>query len=399
MTVADLSRCALRHRRAAHAVPVREADRRPAGWLCEHGRVEQLPSRARCSPRATRPTCFYVLLERHGRAVAPGRRRRRRDQPDRAARRRTPGAWQAYLGDRVPQTYNELDAGRSSRRRFFVLDGRGLRRADARVVPDGGAPAGGPVLRQPEPPAGDRPAGAAARARLAVGRADPRAEQPGRGRGPGDRGAARAGRRDAAQAGADRRRARWDRASAGDADRAAGGGGRAGRRRRRRCPRWRPPTARTSSATGSTTTASPAAGTSRRRSSQAGLDVDWLDQVAAAVGRRRRSRAPCAGSTTRVETELLMNEIEDSTTRISDAGRRGQAVLAAGPRAVPGRRRARAARQHAGDAQRQDRHGIKVVKDYDRSLPQIPAYAAELNQVWTNLIDNAVAGDGRRRAR
>ena len=29
----------------------------------------------------------------------------------------------------------------------------------------------------------------------------------------------------------------------------------------------------------------------------------------------------------------------------------------------------------------------------------IPAYAAELNQVWTNLIDNAVAGDGRRRAR
>src|SRR5207244_3651995 len=35
--------------------------------------------------------------------------------------------------------------------------------------------------------------------------------------------------------------------------------------------------------------------------------------------------------------------------------------------------------------------GIKVVKEYDRSLPQIPAYAAELNQVWTNLIDNAVS--------
>ena len=33
---------------------------------------------------------------------------------------------------------------------------------------------------------------------------------------------------------------------------------------------------------------------------------------------------------------------------------------------------------------------IKVVKDYDRSLPPLPAYAAELNQVWTNLIDNAV---------
>jgi signal transduction histidine kinase len=33
--------------------------------------------------------------------------------------------------------------------------------------------------------------------------------------------------------------------------------------------------------------------------------------------------------------------------------------------------------------------GIHVVKDYDRTLPTIPAYPAELNQVWTNLIDNA----------
>jgi nitrogen-specific signal transduction histidine kinase len=34
--------------------------------------------------------------------------------------------------------------------------------------------------------------------------------------------------------------------------------------------------------------------------------------------------------------------------------------------------------------------GIEVVRDYDRSLPRLPAYAGELNQVWTNLIDNAV---------
>ncbi len=38
---------------------------------------------------------------------------------------------------------------------------------------------------------------------------------------------------------------------------------------------------------------------------------------------------------------------------------------------------------------------IKVVREYDRSLPQIVAYPAELNQVWTNLIDNAIdAMDG-----
>jgi PAS domain S-box-containing protein len=41
------------------------------------------------------------------------------------------------------------------------------------------------------------------------------------------------------------------------------------------------------------------------------------------------------------------------------------------------------------------RDGVKVVRDYDRSIPNILALASELNQVWTNLIDNAVdAMDG-----
>jgi len=33
---------------------------------------------------------------------------------------------------------------------------------------------------------------------------------------------------------------------------------------------------------------------------------------------------------------------------------------------------------------------VAVVREYDRSLPRICAYGSELNQVWTNLIDNAV---------
>jgi signal transduction histidine kinase len=33
--------------------------------------------------------------------------------------------------------------------------------------------------------------------------------------------------------------------------------------------------------------------------------------------------------------------------------------------------------------------GIDVVRDYDRTLPRMQVHAAELNQVWTNLIDNA----------
>ena len=37
---------------------------------------------------------------------------------------------------------------------------------------------------------------------------------------------------------------------------------------------------------------------------------------------------------------------------------------------------------------------IEVVLDYDRSLPRISAYPGELNQVWTNLIDNAADAMG-----
>jgi signal transduction histidine kinase len=37
---------------------------------------------------------------------------------------------------------------------------------------------------------------------------------------------------------------------------------------------------------------------------------------------------------------------------------------------------------------------IKVIRDYDRGLPHVLAYAGELNQVWTNLIDNAIDAMG-----
>jgi signal transduction histidine kinase len=33
---------------------------------------------------------------------------------------------------------------------------------------------------------------------------------------------------------------------------------------------------------------------------------------------------------------------------------------------------------------------IDVVREYDRTLPRVCAYGSELNQVWTNLIDNAI---------
>src|SRR5580692_8675629 len=125
----------------------------------------------------------------------------------------------------------------------------------------------------------------------------------------------------------------------------------------------------------------------------AGLDIDWLDHVEAAVDPETLESALRWLNYT-VDTELLMNEIEDSTTRVSTL--------------------VGAAKQYSqldrAPYQVIDVHelldstllmlsgkfppGITVVKDYDRGVPQIPAYAGELNQVWTNLIDNAVSAMG-----
>ena len=36
------------------------------------------------------------------------------------------------------------------------------------------------------------------------------------------------------------------------------------------------------------------------------------------------------------------------------------------------------------------KHGVEIVRNYDPDLPRIDSFGSELNQVWTNLIDNAV---------
>jgi signal transduction histidine kinase len=46
--------------------------------------------------------------------------------------------------------------------------------------------------------------------------------------------------------------------------------------------------------------------------------------------------------------------------------------------------------------------GVNVVRDYDENLPKICAYGGELNQIWTNLISNAIEamqGKGELRVR
>ncbi|MEJ2397657.1 MAG: ATP-binding protein, partial [Gammaproteobacteria bacterium] len=44
------------------------------------------------------------------------------------------------------------------------------------------------------------------------------------------------------------------------------------------------------------------------------------------------------------------------------------------------------------------KRGVTVVREYASDLPLIQAYAGELNQVWTNIIDNAIdamKGEGK----
>jgi signal transduction histidine kinase len=126
---------------------------------------------------------------------------------------------------------------------------------------------------------------------------------------------------------------------------------------------------------------------------QSGLDVGWLDQVVEVVDEGMLEGAIRWLNYT-LETELLMNEIEDSTTRISTL------VTAAKQYSQMDRAPHQVLDIHElldstlVMLSRKIGDGVEVVKDYDRSLPDIPVYGAELNQVWTNLIDNALQAMG-----
>ncbi|MGO4205354.1 ATP-binding protein [Rhodococcus sp. TAF43] len=130
---------------------------------------------------------------------------------------------------------------------------------------------------------------------------------------------------------------------------------------------------------------------------QAGLDVAWLERVAAEVEPSILGGAVNWLNYT-IESELLMDEIADSTARITAlvGAAKQYSQMDRAPFQVSDVHElldstlVMLSRKIGGGS------GIEVVKSYDRALPPVPAYAAELNQVWTNLIDNAVSAmDGR----
>ena len=94
-----------------------------------------------------------------------------------------------------------------------------------------------------------------------------------------------------------------------------------------------------------------------------------------------------------------MNEIHDSTTRISTlvgAAKQYSQMDRAPFQTVDVHELLDSTLDHA---ERQDRRRSPWSRTTTARCRPIPAYAAELNQVWTNLIDNAVAAmDGARHA-
>jgi signal transduction histidine kinase len=122
---------------------------------------------------------------------------------------------------------------------------------------------------------------------------------------------------------------------------------------------------------------------------QAGLDEDFLEHVATATGDEARLEGAVRWINYSVETELLMDEIHDATTRISTlvgAAKQYSQMDRAAFQVVNIHELLKSTLMMMSGKLRD----VKVVKDFDRTLPPVPVYAAELNQVWTNLIDNAV---------
>jgi signal transduction histidine kinase len=125
----------------------------------------------------------------------------------------------------------------------------------------------------------------------------------------------------------------------------------------------------------------------------AGLGTDWLEELVAVTppphldyGLSYPVRA--------IESDNLLDEITDGAERISGL------LAAARQYTQMDRAPLQTFDVHEGlDAtltmlSHKLSDGIEVVREYDRSLQPIVAYPAELNQVWTNLIDNAIDAMG-----
>jgi signal transduction histidine kinase len=127
----------------------------------------------------------------------------------------------------------------------------------------------------------------------------------------------------------------------------------------------------------------------------AGIDEDWIAQVHAWAGPATDAALRWLAAT--LTARGLADELEESTRRMSDL------VGAVKSYAYVDRGGLVEVDLHEGLettlvvlGHKLKHSTIKVVRDYDRALPKLTIHGSELNQVWTNLLDNAIdaLGDG-----
>ena len=125
----------------------------------------------------------------------------------------------------------------------------------------------------------------------------------------------------------------------------------------------------------------------------AGVDVDWCARVDEVLG-GRSLQAGMDWLASSLSMTALHEEVKESTTRVSD--------LVAAVRSYSQLDRASLQQVDVTEGLESTLTmlasklgAIDVVRDYGTGVPTIEAMGGELNQVWTNLIDNAIdAMDG-----
>jgi signal transduction histidine kinase len=136
---------------------------------------------------------------------------------------------------------------------------------------------------------------------------------------------------------------------------------------------------------------------------EAGLDTDWLERVAAVI-EDSDSTASLQGAIGwlkyTIDNELRMNEIAEASKRISAllAGAKQYSQMDRGSYgSADVHELLRSTIMMFGDKIGGPGKGkpVSIVKDLDKTLPELQCYPGDLNQVWTNIIDNAIqAMDG-----
>jgi len=125
-----------------------------------------------------------------------------------------------------------------------------------------------------------------------------------------------------------------------------------------------------------------------------GLDEAWAAEVERVAGSEHLATVlpwTAAGAT----TGGLVEELEESLRRVSEL------VLAIKSYSYMDQAPEQEVDVHDGLestltmlGHKLKKAGVSVVRDYDRALPPITAAGGELNQVWTNLLDNAITAAG-----